>query len=276
MIEEKPMFLKDEEKDINLLISRIKKSPGLFKDRVLSKIDEFVMLFNEVKVNPTRKNPDFCLLCLFFAQIFEFYPRDLHVILDSMMNILVQLGDVLHSSIRYKIIQCLIIIKKKGFIDFLKSIEFFVDLFNLSDKSVRKIVFAHFIDYITSLSKNKKLSKIETKLIIAFQGFFETKPLLVVKRILKVLIRLYFKNVWTNTKVVNVIATQVGVKDQKISMIVAKFLISTTEQMFKEQNEEEEAESLSELTRKYGSKFKQSKKKIQKMERQVKNIKKKE
>lgn len=61
------------------------------------------------------------------------------------------MGDLLNSSIRQKIIQCLIMIKKKGFIDFLKSFEFFVDLFGLSDKAVRKAVFNHFIDYITSL-----------------------------------------------------------------------------------------------------------------------------
>lgn len=46
--------------------------------------------------------------------------------------------------------------------------------------------------------------------------------------------------------------------------------------MYKEEDEEEEAESMAELTRKYGHKFKQSKSKIKNIERQIKNIKKKE
>lgn len=34
MLIEKEMFFKDEEKDINLLLSRIKTNPSNFKDRV--------------------------------------------------------------------------------------------------------------------------------------------------------------------------------------------------------------------------------------------------
>jgi hypothetical protein len=36
--------IKDEEKDINLLLSRIRKDPKNFKERIIAKIDKFDIL----------------------------------------------------------------------------------------------------------------------------------------------------------------------------------------------------------------------------------------
>lgn len=270
------MYQKDEEKDINLLITRVKKNPTLFKDRILQKLNEFIHYFEEVKRDPGRKHPDFCSMCLFFAQIFEFYPSELHFVLESLMQLFEHNGELLNAGIRYKIIQSLIIIKKKGFIDFMKSFEFFANIFGLQDKPLRKLVFHHFINHISNMSKKKLLPKIETPFLMLLQRIFDNASSEILRRLIKVLIKLYYKTIWTSVKIVNLIASRITTKDQKITLLVAKFLINTTEQIFKEEDLEKEEESMAQLTKEYSNKFKQSKKKIEKLERQIKNIKKKE
>lgn len=47
------MYFKDEEKDINLLLSRVKKDPGNFKDKIAQKLIEFNELFEDVKSSPS-------------------------------------------------------------------------------------------------------------------------------------------------------------------------------------------------------------------------------
>lgn len=270
------MYQKDEEKDINLLITRVKKNPTLFKDRILQKLNEFIRYFDEVKRDPGRKHPDFCGMCLFFAQIFEFYPSELHFVLESLMQLFEHNGELLNAGIRYKIIQSLIIIKKKGYIDFLKSFEFFSNIFGLQDKPLRKLVFHHLINHISNMSKKKLLAKIETPFLMLLQRVFDNASPEILRRLIKVFIKLYYKTIWTSPKIVNLIASRITTKDQKITLLIAKFLINTTEQIFKEEDLEKEEESMAELTKEYSNKFKQSKKKIEKLERQIKNIKKKE
>ena len=41
-----------EEKDINLLLSRIWKDPHNFQDRIMSKLNEFTENFEKIKLNP--------------------------------------------------------------------------------------------------------------------------------------------------------------------------------------------------------------------------------
>lgn len=50
--QEDHQFTKDEEKDINLLLSRIWKDPSNFKERIEEKLNEFQKLQNQVTQNP--------------------------------------------------------------------------------------------------------------------------------------------------------------------------------------------------------------------------------
>ena len=57
------------------------------------------------------------------------------------------------------------------------------------------------------------------------------------------------------------------VKDKKVNLIVARFLISTAEQMYVEEDTDQEDEDLTELTKQFKKQYKNSKKKIEKLER---------
>ncbi len=110
MIEEKTLFHKDEEKDINLLLSRVKKNPSHFKDRVIAKLMEFNQEFEKVKKNPGEKNILFKNLCMFFGQIFNHFPKELKIILEALMQLFDVFGERLNPSIRYNIIQTLLVV----------------------------------------------------------------------------------------------------------------------------------------------------------------------
>lgn len=57
--------------------------------------------------------------------------------------------------------------------------------------------------------------------------------------------------------------------------MTAKFLISTAEQIFIAEDSDDEDETLEELTKQFQFKYKNSKKKIEKLKKQIKNVKKK-
>ena len=275
---QKEMYYKDEEKDVNLLLSRLKKNPSHFKDRILTKLKEFNEIFEVIKKKPSDKNIEFNNLCMFFGQIFEYFPKELRVILEALMQLFEIYGTNLNPSTRLKIIQTLLIVQKKGYIDFLKSFHFFIKIFGYKDKKLRKLVFYYFLKNIKKMQKKKVFSKIETPLITIVRKIIDESSDKIAKRLLRLLMRLYYKQIWTSKKLVNVIAESIKLKDQKTNLITARFLISTAEQMHVDEtdNTDEENETLKELTKKYGKQYKNSKKKIEKLERQIKNVKKKE
>ena len=45
------------------------------------------------------------------------------------------------------------------------------------------------------------------------------------KRVLKFLMRLYYKHIWDSKKLVNLIASCMKIKNEKCNLMVAKFLI---------------------------------------------------
>ena len=269
-------FPKDEEKDINLLLARVKKNPSGFRDRILSKLQEFSGNFEELKRDPGTRNLDFASLCIFFAQIYELYPTELREYLSSMMEVVDTMAHQLHPANRFKIVQCIIVIQKKGFIDFLKSIPFYTKLFDIKDKKLRKMLSAHIVNFIKSYSKKKKLSKIEGTFARQLSDLFKTSSIDIIRVWIKILMRLYIKRIWISAKLVNLIAEQIYSPNAKTSFLVAKFLMATTEESPITEDSDDEGETLAELTQKFAKKYKKSKNKIEKMEKQIANARKKE
>ncbi len=138
------------------------------------------------------------------------------------------------------------------------------------------MVFFHILKKIKILVKKKKFSKIETSLVIILQNLIRDSDIVITKRIIKLLMRLFYKRIWTSKKIVNLIASSMESKDQKLNLMVSRFMIQTAEKMYFEEESDQEDENLEELTKEFGKKYKNSKKKIEKLERQIKNLKKKE
>lgn len=66
---------------------------------------------------------------------------------------------------------------------------------------------------------------------------------------IKMLIRIYYKNVWTSKKLINLLARGNELKDQKVNQMVSNFLISSSEQTFDHENSGDEEENLKEMTK---------------------------
>ena len=63
--------------------------------------------------------------------------------------------------------------------------------------------------------------------------------------------RLYYKRIWFSKKLINLVALGIDNPDQKVNIMVARFMISTAEQMYQEDDSDDENETLQELTKKF-------------------------
>ena len=261
------------DKDINLLASKIRKNPDIHRDKVDEKLQEFEQVSLGVKSRPGARNEDFTQLVHFFAQVFDLFPKKLRFLVQVLQEMLLSLSDQLHHATRFKVVQTLLIVQKKGHLSFIPSLPFFLKLLGLEDKSVRKLVFN---SLFFSLKLKKKKKKIDFSALAAFlQRFLGSCEPGVRKRVLKLLIKLYDKSVWRDAKVVNLVAEQVDCGKASCAFIIIKWMIASTEIFEEIDDSEEEGETLEEVTRKMGKQYKSSKKKIEKLTKQIRNLKRK-
>jgi hypothetical protein len=261
------------DKDINLLSKKIRQNPQAHKDKLETKISEFETISLKVKAQPSHRNEEFTQLVHFFAQIYDLFPKRMEFLVEVLQELLQSLSDQLNHTIRFKIVQTLLIIQKKGHMAFIASLPFFLRLLGLEDKSVRKLIFN---SLFFSIKLKQKSKKIDFSALSAFlQRFLSTCEKPVRKRILKLLIKLYDKSIWRDRKIVNMVAEQVDSGDASCAFIVVKWLISSTEVFEEIEDSDEEGETLEEVTRKMGKQYKSSKKKIEKLTKQIRNLKRK-
>lgn len=175
-----------------------------------------------------------------------------------------------------KIIQTILLVQKKGYMNFLQTFEFFVRVFELPDKKLRQMVFHSLVVQVDTLVKTKAFFPMETRLVAILQKLIFEGREEFSRKVLKLLIRLYYKGVWKSNKLVNLIAGAIDLRDQKSSQMVANFLITSAEAVAAAEDSGDEDEDLKEMTKSLGKKYKYSKKKIEKMEQQIKNLKKKQ
>lgn len=261
------------DKDINLLSKKIRQNPLAHKDKLEGKIKEFESVSLKVKAQPGSRNEDFTQLVHFFAQVFDLFPKTLGFLVDVLRDLLESLSDQLHHTSRFKVVQTLLIIQKKGHMAFIPSLPFFLKLLGLEDKNVRKLIFN---SLFFSIKLKQKSRKIDFSALSAFLlRFLESCEKAVRKRVLKLLIKLYDKKIWKDRKLVNMVANQIDSGDASCAFIVVKWLISSTEVFEEIEDSDEEGETLEEVTRKMGKQFKSSKKKIEKLTKQIRNLKRK-
>ena len=156
---------------------------------------------------------------------------------------------------------------------FIPSLPFFLKLLGLEDKAVRKLVFN---SLFFSIKLKQRQKKVDFSALAAFiQRFLESCEPAVRKRVLKLLVKLYDKNIWRDRKIVNLVADQVDSGEASCAFIIVKWLLASTEIFEEIEDSEEEDETLEEVTRKMGRQYKSSKKKIEKLTKQIRNLKRK-
>lgn len=122
----------------------------------------------------------------------------------------------------------------------------------------------------------KKWKKLENPVAVKLEKIINDSNLKVARRIIKLLMRLFYKRIWYSKKIINLIAGSMKLNDHKVNLLAARFLISTAEFVQTTIDSDNEEETLKDLTQTLSKKYKFSKKKIEKLEKQIKNVRKKE
>ncbi|KAJ2723533.1 Severe Depolymerization of Actin [Coemansia sp. Benny D115] len=213
----------------------IKRDPQSYQDEFNQQLHHFEASLAIFELKPDEEAKDFGALINFLSQVAKCYPKESANFPSQLIDLVQKHYPVLNADLRKSIVQALILLRSRGVVSNLRVMPLFFTLFRCHDKALRKLLYTHIVNDVKNANKgqhrNHKLNK-------ALQGFMYTMitaadaqdkhgdGALAAKKSLDVCIDLYRKNVWNDSKAVNVIAQACFSPIPKIMMTAVQFFLN--------------------------------------------------
>lgn len=268
----------------NRLPSNLPQLQNLIKRDAVSYQEEFerqysvyaatLVIFEQ---NPSIYNEQLHELVMFMAQVAQCYPQQLNEFPQELMTILKRHASVLHPEMRMSLVKALVLLRNKGLLSPTDLHILFFQLLQCQDKSLRKFLQQHIVTDIKNLNSKAKNMKLNRELQNFMYEMLKAKHAVAAKTSLSVMIELYNKKIWNDSKTVNIITTACFHKITKIMVAAMKFFVGKDDEDGEKNDDSDSSEdegeqaALKATVMAYRVNKKTKKRKQKKMEK-VKNI----
>ncbi|XP_073680803.1 protein SDA1 homolog [Garra rufa] len=257
----------------------IKRDPKSYTDEFLQQYRHYQSNVEIFKHQPDKSNKDLTELVMFLAQVGHCYLEELSDFPQQLTELLLNHHTVLEPDLRMTFCKALILLRNKDLISPTSLLGLFFELLRCHDKLLRKTLYTHIVTDIKNINAKHKNNKMNTTLQNFMYTMLRDSNPTAAKISLDVMIELYRRNIWNDTKTVNVITTACFSKVTKILVAALKFFLGSDEDEKKDSDSESEDEgpSARDLMVRYstGKKTSKNKKKLEKAMKVLKKHKKK-
>lgn len=212
------------------LQSSAKKDPDGYREDVLLQFRHYKSLLDIVRLQPQSSAPEFVSLVDFLAHMYPHYREDFGAFPSEVFSVVEEHYAGLNATLRRSLSRSLILLRNKGGLETTHLLPLFFKMFRCKDKQLRRMLFQHIVSDIAASNRKQRAEKLNK----AVQSFLHDEVLneddTAAKKSLNVLIELYKRNVWTDERTVNLIASGAFHPKARIMMSVLKFLLGQDEQ----------------------------------------------
>ncbi|XP_046669883.1 protein SDA1 homolog isoform X2 [Homalodisca vitripennis] len=260
----------------NQLPNNLSQLQNLIKRDTVSYKEEFMLQYEHYKAllkvfwqNPIQINKKLDELVMFIAQVAHCYPDILSGYAQELIDLLNSHNTVLDPSMRMTFCRALILLRNKNLLQATDLLSLFFQLLRCNDKALRDFLQSHIVTDIKNLNSKHKNAQLNTTLQNFMFSMLKDSNPKAAKLSLDIMIELYKKNIWNDTKTVNVISTACFSKVTKVVVTALKFFVSSN--VTKE--DEEDSDSDDEPNTKEVAMANKVNKKTRKREKQLKKVK---
>merc|ERR1712013_624742 len=118
-------------------------------------------------------------------------------------------------------------VQNKNLTSPMKVLELFFKLLNAQDKLLRATLYSHIVNDIKNVNAKHKNNKVNTVLQNYMFSMLSDSCTIAAKMSLDIMIELYLKNIWNDTKTVNVMVTACTSKIVKVRVAALKFFLGS-------------------------------------------------
>lgn len=253
----------------------IKRDPKSYTEEFLQQYRHYQSNVEIFKHQPDKANKDLADLVMFLAQVGQCYLEELSDFPQQLTDLLLNHHTVLESDLRMTFCKALILLRNKDLVSPTSLLGLFFELLRCHDKLLRKTLYTHIVTDIKNINAKHKNNKLNTTLQNFMYTMLRDSNPIAAKISLDVMVELYRRNIWNDTKTVNVITTACFSKVTKILVAGLKFFLGKDEDEKRDSDSESEDDgpTTRDLMIRYSTGKKTSKNK-RKMEKAMKVLKK--
>ncbi|KAH8402207.1 hypothetical protein KR009_010456 [Drosophila setifemur] len=248
----------------------IKRDPESYSDEFHIQYQHFLSLLEVFALNPGEENKSLDDIVMFIAQVAQCYPAVCEQFPKRLSDLLKNYATVLDPAMRNCFVKALILLRNKNLVPALDILELFFQLLRCPDKNLRTFLQTHIVTDIKNMNAKHKDMKLNSSLQAFMYSMLKDANPKAAKMSADIMIELYKKNIWNDTKTVNVIAT-VGCfsKVTKVLVTSLKFFLGHDEE-----DEESDSDSDNEVDLKGALMANRVNKKTKKRQKQLAQVKK--
>ncbi|XP_017776201.1 PREDICTED: protein SDA1 homolog [Nicrophorus vespilloides] len=248
----------------------IKRDAESYHEEFMQQLEHFKNTIEVFELTPEQPNKTLDELVMFMAQVAQCYPKELSSFPQQLINLLEKHNTVLENSMRMIFCKALILLRNKNLLAPTDLLELFFKLLRCQDKALRSFLENHIVTDIKNINAKHKNAKLNTTLQNFMFVMLNDTNHRAAKMSLDIMIDLYKKNVWNDTKTVNVIATACFSKVVKVMVTALKFFLGKDP----EEKDSDESDSEDEVDPKEVMMANKVNKKTRKREKQLSKVKK--
>ncbi|KYQ89192.1 SDA1 domain-containing protein [Tieghemostelium lacteum] len=237
--------------DLLQLQNLTKRDPSAYKDEFLQQFNHYKTQLNIFQLKPTKDYKHFAQLVSYLSHVCKCYPKELSEFPKQISDLLEHSCNNLEPDLRRILAKSLILMRNRDLLPQITLLSLFFKLFRVHDKPLRSLLYS----YIVSDIKNTNLKSKNVKLNKSLQNFMFTMmnddSEIASKMSLKVMVELFRKKVWHDTKTVNVISNGVFSKNSKIIITTLNFFLHIDNPDRVDSDDENEASKKDKAKEKY-------------------------
>ncbi|RZC38504.1 SDA1 -like, partial [Asbolus verrucosus] len=203
----------------------IKRDPASYHEEFTQQYQHFQNTVQVFQLTPDQTNKTLDELVMFMAQVSHCYPKELSTFPQQLVDLLEKNSTILNNNMRMTFCRALILLRNKNLLAPTDLLELFFKLLRCQDKNLRSFLETHIITDIKNLNSKHKNAKLNTTLQNFMFTMLKDTNARAAKMSIDIMIELYKKNVWNDTKTVNVIATGCFSKITKVMVASLKFFL---------------------------------------------------
>jgi len=210
-------------------------------------------------------------LIMFVSHCVKSYPA-YHAEFPALLEDLIKKhNNLLPSELRIGICKSLIILRNRNIYSPVSLLKLFFELLSCPDKTLRELLKLHIISDVKSMNMKHKNNKLNRSIQSFIHSVLDKTSPIAAKIATQIMVELYRKRVWNDSKTVNILAEACTSSQNKVMVTALKFFLSNEpnaeeEDSSDEEDEKEKSKKVSNLVRS-NTVSKKNRNRVKKLER---------
>jgi protein SDA1 len=220
----------------------VKKDPISYRDDFVTQQNCLVAELELLRLKPDKESDRLLELLEFVSQCVVCYDFDAPRHFAMLINVLDLHAEKLHPDVRYKLLQCCIMVKNHLTTDPMTLLKLSFRLLVLNDKSFRSLLVNFILNDIKNFEKTKGGAVAKRSLQSFIHKLILEESSLIAQKSVEIISDLYRKRIWADDKTVNILASACYNQHNKVMQTAVSFFLGI-ETIMAEDDEEETKKS---------------------------------